>query len=116
MDKDGVGKSGGGVEARRFVPRFEVVSVQVWGKLRYVVVDHLTKATRFPLDPFSQPQAEGLCALLATKARENKEALTVERLVSALYTAPPKKERANKLTPSETHNLRQSKPQAGNSH
>jgi hypothetical protein len=116
MDKEGISNPGGGVEARRFVPRFEVVTVQVWGRLRYAVIDHLTKAHRFPLDPFSEPQAEGLCALLATKARENKEALTVDRPVSALYTPPPKREKGTKLSPAETKTLRQTKNPAANSH
>lgn len=116
MDKGKSGNAGGGVEARREVPRFEVVTVQVWGRLRFAVVDHLTKGTRFPLDPFSRPQADGMCALLATQAREKGEPLTVERPVSAIYTAPPPKEKGTKLSGAETKALRQTKNPAANSH
>jgi hypothetical protein len=87
-------------EATRTVPRFEVVMVVAGGKQRFFAFDHLTKAFRAPVDPFSRLQAEGMRDLMTTHAREKGEPLTVTRLVSAI-DGPPKPVKAEKAQPTE---------------
>jgi hypothetical protein len=90
---------------RRTLPRFEVIMVVSGGRQRFYALDHLTKESRVPLDPFSRVQAEGLVALMANRARENKEPLTVERLVASLTPPPsPKRERnVQRSNPADRH-------------
>jgi hypothetical protein len=89
----------GDVAARRELPRFEVILVVVGGRTKFFVIDHLTKQSTAPINPLSREQAEGLCGLMATNAREKGEQLTVNRLVSALSPPPqPKRERSPKQT------------------
>lgn len=101
----------GGDTKTREVPRFETVMVVVRGQQRFVALDHLNKTVRFPLNPFSREQADGLRDLMAIAARERKEPLTVVRLVSAI-NGPPKPEPKTKpslpkTTPKSNRHARQ---------
>lgn len=92
----------GDVEARRELPRFEVILVVVGGRQKFFIIDHLTKESRAPINPLSREQADGLCALMATNAREKGEQLTVKRLVSAL-SPPPQPQKAAKPSRENRH-------------
>jgi hypothetical protein len=82
---------------RRRLPRFEVIMVTSGGRQRFYALDHLTKVTRVPLNPFSREQGVGLVALMATSAGAKGEPLTVERLVASLTPPPaPQRERSTR--------------------
>lgn len=106
-----MGDVAGGAVKTREVPRFEVVMVVVGGKQRYVAFDWTTKEVRYPLDPFSRPQAEALRDLMATAARERKEPLSVVRLESAL-TGPPKPEKPDPKSKPKQPKTNRHAPQA----
>ena len=82
-------------------PRFDVV-VTRWageGRARYCVVDHLTKAHRFPLDPYNRDMARVLCDRLVKEAEARKEETTVWRRKEATVASPPRKRERPKLPP-----------------
>jgi hypothetical protein len=95
----------------REVPRFECVMVVVGGKQRFFAYDHANRVARFPADPFSRPQAEGLRDLMATAARERKEPMSVVRLESAI-NGPPKPEPKTKTKPEQPKKTGRHAPQA----
>lgn len=80
---------------REELPRFEIVRVGA----HYCAYDYLTRQTRFPLDPKSYAQAEGLVALLASEARQKGEPLSVQRV----WSTPPKRPGEKRTNPANTH-------------
>jgi hypothetical protein len=60
---------------KRELPRFEVVKVLN----KFFAFDHLTKTPHYPVHPRSKEEAFGLVALLAGRAREKGEPLSVVR-------------------------------------
>jgi hypothetical protein len=77
-------------------PRFDVVVTRWTGesRARYCVVDHLTRAARFPLDPFDRDLARALCTRLVQEATDKGEETTVLRAKEATVSPPrPKRER-----------------------
>lgn len=60
---------------KRELPRFEVVQVM----RKFMAFDHLTKEPYYPAHPHSKEEAFGLVALLASRAREKGEPLSVVR-------------------------------------
>lgn len=68
------------------LPRFELVKVGT----RFCAYDYLTHQARFPADPRSYVQAEGLVALLADEARKKGEMLSVQRVWTTLPKKPGK--------------------------
>lgn len=78
-------------------PRFDVVEVQRQGegRVRWAVMDFQTKASRFPVDPFSKTQAYELCLMLQRQAQAAGEPTTVLRWSDAVSKPkPPKAEKA----------------------
>jgi len=80
---------------REELPRFEIVKIGA----RYCAYDYLTRQARFPRDPKSYQQAEGLVALLAGAARRKGEPLSVQRV----WSTPPKRPDAKPTNPANTH-------------
>lgn len=76
--------------------RFDVVEMvgQGHGRARWIVLDHLTKQSRFPLDPFNKVQAFELALTLEREARKQGEPLTVLRWSDAVPKPKPEKAKA----------------------
>jgi hypothetical protein len=67
------------VSDKRDLPRFAVVTVTTGGKRKYIAYDFLTKEGHLPVHPASREEAFALVAVLASAARERKEALSLLR-------------------------------------
>lgn len=64
------------MDKQRRLPRFEVVKHTAG---RYCAYDYLTKTARFPVDPRSFEQAQGLVEVMSAQARAQGEELSVVR-------------------------------------